>query len=110
MNLGAAFIDGIREALGVQGAYYALAAIGLNLQFGYAGLLNFGHVASAMVGAYGAAVVVDNGGSLWVGIAVGIVAAGLLGLLMGMPTLRLRAETPALVVAEAVLPLQIQRA
>lgn len=92
MNLGSAIIDGIREALGVQGAYYALAAVGLNLQFGYAGLLNFGHVASAMVGAYGAAIVVDNGGSLWVGIAVGILAAGLLGLLMGMPTLRLRAD------------------
>ena len=92
MNLGAAFIDGIREAIGVQGAYYALAAVGLNLQFGYAGLLNFGHVASAMVGAYGAAVVVDSGGSLWVGIAVGVLAAGLLGLLMGMPTLRLRAD------------------
>lgn len=92
MNLGAAFIDGIREAIGVQGAYYALAAVGLNLQFGYAGLLNFGHVASAMVGAYGAAVVVDSGGSLWVGIVVGILAAGLLGLLMGMPTLRLRAD------------------
>jgi branched-chain amino acid transport system permease protein len=52
MNLGAAIIDGIREAIGVQGAYYALAAVGLNLQFGYAGLLNFGHVASAMVGAW----------------------------------------------------------
>jgi branched-chain amino acid transport system permease protein len=36
--------------------------------------------------------VVDSGGSLWVGIAVGVLAAGLLGLLMGMPTLRLRAD------------------
>ncbi len=92
LNVGAAVIDGLREALGVQGAYYALAAVGLNLQFGYAGLLNFGHVASAMTGAYGAAIVVDNGGSLWLGIVVGVLAAGLLGLLMGMPTLRLRAD------------------
>ncbi len=92
VDFGAAALDGLREAIGVQGAYYALAAVGLNLQFGYAGLLNFGHVASAMVGAYGAAIVVDNGGSLWVGILVGVLAAGLLGLLMGMPTLRLRAD------------------
>lgn len=92
IDLGSALIDGLREAFGVQGAYYALAAVGLNLQFGYAGLLNFGHVASAMVGAYGTAIVVDNGGSLWLGIFVGVVAAGLLGLLMGLPTLRLRAD------------------
>jgi ABC-type branched-subunit amino acid transport system permease subunit len=92
VNVGSALVDGLREAVGIQAAYYALAAVGLNLQFGYAGLLNFGHIASALVGAYGAAIVVDNGGSLWLGILVGVLAAGLLGLLMGMPTLRLRAD------------------
>ena len=92
VNVGSALVDGLREAVGIQAAYYALAAVGLNLQFGYAGLLNFGHIASALVGAYGAAIVVDNGGSLWLGIVVGVLAAGLLGLLMGMPTLRLRAD------------------
>lgn len=92
VNVGSALVDGLREAVGIQAAYYALAAVGLNLQFGYAGLLNFGHIASALVGAYGAAIVVDNGGSLWLGILVGVIAAGLLGLLMGMPTLRLRAD------------------
>lgn len=92
INVWSALVDGVREAFGVQAAYYALAAVGLNLQFGYAGLLNFGHVASAMTGAYGAAIVVEHGGSLWLGILVGVVAAGLLGLLMGMPTLRLRAD------------------
>ncbi len=92
VNVGAALVDGLREAVGVQAAYYALAAVGLNLQFGYAGLLNFGHVASALVGAYGAAIVVDSGGSLWLGIVVGVLAAGVLGLLMGLPTLRLRAD------------------
>lgn len=92
VDVGSALVVGLREAVGIQAAYYALAAVGLNLQFGYAGLLNFGHIASALVGAYGAATVVDNGGSLWLGIAVGVLAAGLLGLLMGMPTLRLRAD------------------
>ncbi len=92
VDVGSALVDGLREAVGIQAAYYALAAVGLNLQFGYAGLLNFGHIASALVGAYGAAIVVDNGGSLWLGILVGVLAAGLLGLLMGMPTLRLRAD------------------
>ena len=31
---------------------YALFALGLNLQWGYAGLINFGHVAFMTVGAY----------------------------------------------------------
>lgn len=73
-------------------AGYALSAIGLNLQFGYAGLLNFGHVAFMLVGAYGTAMTVEYGGPLWLGLIVGIVAAVLLGLLVGIPTLRLRTD------------------
>jgi branched-chain amino acid transport system permease protein len=73
-------------------AAYAISASGLNLQFGYAGLLNFGHVVFMMIGAYGAALTVEAGGSLWLGVVVGIVGAVLLGLLMGIPTLRLRAD------------------
>lgn len=92
IDLGGALTDGLRAAVGPQAVFYALAAIGLNLQFGYTGLLNFGHVASALVGAYGTAITVDSGGPLWLGILVGVVAAGVLGLLMGLPTLRLRAD------------------
>ena len=36
-------------AVGVDAVIYALAAIGLNLQFGYTGLLNFGQVGFAAV-------------------------------------------------------------
>ncbi len=92
IDLGAAFIDGLRDAIAVPACVYALASVGLNIQFGYAGLLNFGHVASGLVGAYGAAITVDRGGSLWLGILIGVIAAGLLGLLLGLPTLRLRAD------------------
>lgn len=91
------FIDAGRAAVGVPAAAYALSAIGLNLQFGYTGLLNFGHVASMMVGAYGLAITVDLGGSMWLGIPVGMAAAVLLGLLIGLPTLRLRADYLAIV-------------
>ena len=45
-----------------------------------------------LVGAYGMAITVDLGGSLWLGIAIGTAAAVLLGLLLGIPTLRLRAD------------------
>jgi branched-chain amino acid transport system permease protein len=82
----------VLATIGPVTAAYALSAIGLNLQFGYAGLLNFGHVAFMLVGAYGMAMTVEYGGPLWLGLIVGIAAAILLGLLLGIPTLRLRAD------------------
>jgi len=36
--------DASRAAFGPEAAIYALAAIGLNMHFGYTGLLNFGSV------------------------------------------------------------------
>lgn len=73
--------------------YFALLAIGLNIQFGFTGLLNFGQVGFALVGAYGVAItVVTWGGSFWLGIGVGLAAAVGLALLLGIPTLRLRAD------------------
>ncbi len=92
LSLGSALIDGLRDSIAVVACVSALAGIGLNVQFGFAGLLNFGHIGSALVGAYGAAIVVNQGGPLWVGVIVGVAAAGVLGLLMGLPTLRLRAD------------------
>ena len=92
LSVGSALIDGLRDAFAVPACIYALASVGLNVQFGYAGLLNFGHVASGLVGAYGAAITVNSGGPLWLGIIIGVAAAAVLGLLLGLPTLRLRAD------------------
>lgn len=94
-------INAGRAAIGVPAAAYALSALGLNLQFGYTGLLNFGHVAFMLVGAYGTAITVDLGGSLWLGIPIGVALAALLGLLLGFPTLRLRADYLAIVTIAA---------
>lgn len=91
----------LQTAIGFQGASYALAATGLNLQFGYAGLSNFGHVGFLLVGAYGMAVAADQGWSIWVGFALGIGAAVLLGLVLGIPTLRLRGDYLAIVTIAA---------
>jgi branched-chain amino acid transport system permease protein len=43
------------------GAIFALMALGLNLQAGLAGLLNFGHIAFAGIGAYGTGIAVHAG-------------------------------------------------
>ncbi|MBI2708943.1 MAG: branched-chain amino acid ABC transporter permease [Actinobacteria bacterium] len=91
-------IDAARAALGVPAATYALASVGLNVQFGYTGLLNFGHVAFLLVGAYGTAVSVSEWGlPLWLGVLVGVALAVVLALLVGLPTLRLRADYLAIV-------------
>jgi len=97
IDLGGAVVDGLRSMVAIPACVYALASVGLNLQFGYAGLMNFGHIASGLVGGYGMAITVSQGGSLWLGVLVGIVAAIVLGLVMGLPTLRLRADYLAIV-------------
>lgn len=101
MNLTEVFFDALVASIGPVAAAYALAAIGLNLQFGYAGLLNFGHVGFMLTGAYGLAITVDAGGSFWLGLAVGVAASVALGLLLGAPTLRLRADYLAIVTISA---------
>ncbi|MGH3344051.1 MAG: branched-chain amino acid ABC transporter permease [Carbonactinosporaceae bacterium] len=93
MNLLAVLGDGLRAAFGPDAAVYAIAAIGLNVHFGYTGLLNFGQVGFMLVGAYGVAVTVATfGGPLWLGVIVGIACAVVLALILGIPTLRLRAD------------------
>jgi branched-chain amino acid transport system permease protein len=101
MDWGNALAEGLRAAIGVPAAAYALSAIGLNLQFGYIGLLNFGHVASMAVGAYGLAITVDLGGPMWLGLIMGVLAAIVLALILGYPTLRLRADYLAIVTIAA---------
>jgi neutral amino acid transport system permease protein len=87
------FGNGLRAAIGPEAAVYALLAIGLNLHWGYTGLLNLGQVGFMLVGAYGLAITVDTWGwSMWLGIPIGLLAAAALGLALGIPTLRLRAD------------------
>lgn len=99
--------DGFLAMIGPVTAAYAVSAISLNLQFGYTGLLNFGQVAFMMVGAYGTAITVDAGGPLWLGVIMGILAAVLLGLILGLPTLRLRADYLAITTIAAAEVLRL---
>jgi branched-chain amino acid transport system permease protein len=83
----------LKAGLGFQAIFFALLAIGINVQFGYAGLLNFGQIAFAMLGGFGIAISVSKWGvPFWVGVLVGLAAAVVLALLLGLPTLRLRAD------------------
>jgi branched-chain amino acid transport system permease protein len=83
----------LKAGLGFQAIFFALLAVGINVQFGYTGLLNFGQIAFAMLGGFGIAVSVSQWGlPFWVGVLVGLGSAVVLALLLGLPTLRLRAD------------------
>jgi branched-chain amino acid transport system permease protein len=157
MDLMSVFSDAVIAAIGVSAAAFALSAVGLNVHFGYTGLLNFGQVGFMMVGAYGLAITVNKGGpawlgvvagvflallviafvrpfvqgrmpgrvetvaliggglvlavvlslwvqdwdAFWLGVPIGLVASTLLALLLGVPTLRLRADYLAIVTIAA---------
>ncbi|PRY61967.1 branched-chain amino acid ABC transporter permease [Glycomyces artemisiae] len=106
------FSQALTQAIGPTMLVYALGAIGLNLQFGYTGLLNFGQAAFAAMGAYGLALsVVAMGLPFWWGIVIGLLAACVMALLLGIPTLRLRADYLAIVtIAAAEIVRRIARA
>lgn len=72
---------------------YAVPAIGLNLLFGYTGLVSLGHMGFAGVGAYATALLMKNAGMGFVpALAAGALAAGIVGALVGIPCLRLRSH------------------
>lgn len=93
MDWGSIFENTLQAMFSGNAIVYAMIAIGLNVHFGYTGLLNFGQVGFVAVGAYGMAISVNYyGWSMWTGIAVGILLSVILALLLGIPTLRLRAD------------------
>lgn len=102
MDFGSIIDAAFSNAFGPQAIVFALAAIGLNVHFGYTGLLNFGQAGFMAVGAYGLAVaMVQLDLPLLAGIAFGIIASLLLALVLGVPTLRLRADYLAIVTIAA---------
>ena len=84
--------------VGVTAGIYAIFALGLQVQFGFAGLLNFGHVASMALAAYTMAIlVVKEGVPLWLAGLAGIGVAVLGSLLLGLTAVRLRSDYFAIV-------------
>ena len=71
---------------------YAIFAISLNLELGYTGLYNFGHVAFFGIGAYTSALLSLAGYPVVLGMAGGMLMAGVLGTLLAIPALRLSGD------------------
>jgi len=89
---------------------FAIVTLALNLHWGYTGLFNIGVVGFMGVGVYATAVASKpvatdaaagaTGGfglPLWLGVIIGGIVAGLFGLVIALPALRLRADYLAIV-------------
>lgn len=85
-------------AIAIFAAIYVLLALGLTLQFGLTGLINFGHVGFFCIGAYAAAITSVYGGQpVIVGLVVGAILAALAAWPIGLVALRLRDDYFAIV-------------
>jgi branched-chain amino acid transport system permease protein len=81
---------------------FALAALGLAMHFGFAGLLNFGIAGFMAIGGYGYAIsILTFGFSWWQGILISLAASVVFALILGIPTLRLRGDYLAIVTIAA---------
>ncbi len=68
-----------------------IVVVGLNYITGYCGQINFGQAAFWGIGAYVTAILTINGLSFWLALPLAALATGLFSLLLGVPTLKLRA-------------------
>jgi len=78
-------------------AIYAMLGLGLNLQWGFTGLINFGVAGFVAVGAYATVVLSMTGLPLVVSMVAGGLVAAIFGLGLGIATLRLREDYLAIV-------------
>jgi len=102
MDFNELLTGSLQQALGPTAAVYCLAAIGLNIHFGYTGLLNFGQAGFMMIAGYSMVTMFTIWDlSLWLGVLLGIVLTIVFALLLGVPTLRLRADYLAIVTIAA---------
>ena len=91
--------------VGINALLLAMLAVGLNVSVGWAGLLDLGYIAFYGFGAYGFALLsstssartADHISSALVSVPIVMVAAAVLGLLVGLPSRRLIGDYLAIV-------------
>jgi len=85
-------------------ALFIVLALGLNVVVGFAGLLDLGYAAFFAIGAYTVGLLTSPSSLLpyhemnfWVAMVIAAVVAGIFGVILGAPTLRLRGDYLAIV-------------
>jgi branched-chain amino acid transport system permease protein len=99
--------------VGILAGTYTLLALGLQLNVGFTGIVNFGQAGFMAVGAYAMAVlVVKAEWSFWLAMPAAMAIAMVFALLVGLPSLRLRADYFAIatIAAAEIVRLSAQNA
>ena len=79
--------------VGVLATTYGVFALGIQLNIGTTGIFNFGQAGFMAVGSYTMGIlVVKSGASFWLAILAGLGVAAAAAILVGLPSLRLRAD------------------
>ncbi len=91
----------VGEAISPDTAAVAIAVIGLNIHFGFTGLLNIGQAGYMLLGAYGMAISITYDIPLALAVLIGLVVSVLFSLILGLPTLKLRGDYLAIVTISA---------
>ena len=98
MDILKIFTLALGEMLSPTTITFVLCALGLAVHFGFTGLLNFGQAAFAAVGAYGMVISIDTLKlPLFLAVLMGLLCSVIFALILGIPTLRLRADYLAIV-------------
>lgn len=94
-----AFADvGFWSGVLVIAGIYAVVALGLQLNVGFTGIINFGQAGFMAVGGYSMAILVLEAGlSFWLALPAAVLITVAFGVLIGLPSLRLRADYFAIV-------------
>jgi len=84
---------GFWTSVGILAGTYTLFTLGLQLNVGFTGIVNFGQAGFMAIGAYTMGIlVVKYDWSFWLALPAAVLVAIAFGLLIGLPSLRLRAD------------------
>jgi branched-chain amino acid transport system permease protein len=79
--------------VGIIAGTYTIFALGLQLNVGFTGIFNFGQAAFMAIGAYAMAILTtETAIGFWLSLPIAILIAIAFGLLVGLPSLRLRTD------------------
>lgn len=82
----------------IKAAYFAIAALGLNIIVGYCGLLNLGFAGFMLIGSYTTGILMkEYHFSFWLAAPISILHGAFWGIVLGLPTLRLTGDYFAIV-------------
>ena len=99
--LSSGAVNRAQSAVILQIGIYALLAVSLNVATGYLGQLPLGHAGFMAVGAYAAALLWKtmprNPGAILLGLLLGGCMAGVFGVVIGIPALRLKGDYLAII-------------